>query len=141
MYPSRLDEVRTMPRSIDKIVVLLAALPLLFSMHARAGNLPSANKANNVSTCVDVTVNGHPVLAYDCLNQHLASETTGGTTTPGLDSSSVARLPSNQQVGQFNFSSFSHRMGANLGKSAVPQRPSLQSGSTAPLLSAPASGH
>jgi hypothetical protein len=137
------DEGCPMCRSIDKTVAAMAGcLLLLLSMHARAGDPPAARGGSDASTCVDVTINGHPVLAYDCLNQRLASQAAAaGAATPAPDSSAVARLPSNQQVGQFNFSAFSHRMGSNLGKSAVPQRPPTLSGSTAPLLSAPVSGH
>jgi hypothetical protein len=141
IHLSRLDEVRCMARHIEKTAAALVAVCMLLSMHARAGQPMDASKPKNTSTCVDVTVNGHPVLGYDCLNQRLAPETAEGTPTRNLDSSSIARLPSNQQVGQFNLSSFSHRMGANLGKSAVPQRPPALSGSTAPLLSAPVGGH
>ncbi|MGC1550916.1 MAG: hypothetical protein WA777_20525 [Rhodanobacter sp.] len=72
--------------------------------------------------CVDVTVNDHRALSYACLNQHLASVVN---TTPGpqLQLDAVTSAPSNQQLGQFNFSALSHRMGDNLGKSAYPQRP------------------
>ena len=74
------------------------------------------------ASCVDVTVNDHPALSYACLNQRLALV---ANTPPGpqLQLDAVTSAPSNQQLGQFNFSALSHRMGDNLGKSVYPQRP------------------
>jgi len=101
--------------------MLIATVCLGLVTTAWAGDSP---KANGNSTCVDVAVNGHPVLAYDCLNQQLAAGAVARTpVAPTTTLDPVASLPSNQQVGQFNFSSFSNRMGANLGKSVLPQRP------------------
>lgn len=80
------------------------------------------HSAGPSSSCVDVTINGHPALSYACLNQQLAaSSQVAAGPQPQLDA--VVHAPSNQQVGQFNFSSLSNRMGSNLGKSASPQRP------------------
>lgn len=73
-------------------------------------------------SCVDVSVNDRPALSYACLNQRLASSTHSPSQTQ-LQLDAVAHAPSNQQVGQFNFSAFSHQMGNSLGKSVVPQRP------------------
>ncbi|WP_380037870.1 hypothetical protein [Dyella tabacisoli] len=42
---------------------------------------------------------------------------------PSLLMDAVVTEPSNRQLGQYNFSAFSHRMGANLDRSVVPQRP------------------
>jgi hypothetical protein len=73
-------------------------------------------------SCVDVSVNDRPALSYACLNQHLASSAhPPAQPQPQLDA--VAHAPSNQQVGQFNFSAFSHQMGNSLGRSVTPQRP------------------
>jgi hypothetical protein len=131
-----------MSRSTGRTAALLTLSCVLWSTGVRADDPAAhAERARAASTCVDVAINDHPVLAYDCLNQQLALPATGGAAVRGLDASDVARLPSNQQVGQFNLSSFSHRMGANLGKSVFPQRPPSLSGSTSPLLSVPITGH
>lgn len=74
--------------------------------------------------CVDVTVNDHPVLSYDCLNRQLTM-TTATSAGHSIDIDAVIHEPGNRQVGQFNFSSLSHRMGANLGHSVLPQRPPM----------------
>lgn len=71
--------------------------------------------------CVDVSINDRPVLAYACLNRRLAPVASSPVSADLV--APVARDPSNRQVGQFNFSSFSHRMGDQLGKSVQPQRP------------------
>lgn len=86
------------------------------------------------SSCVDVSVNDRPALSYACLNQRLASS-THPTPTPQVQLDAVAHAPSNQQVGQFNFSAFSHQMGSNLGKSVIPQRPAQPA--ALPLLGVP----
>jgi len=74
------------------------------------------------SSCVDVSVNDRPALSYACLNQHLASA-AHPAQEPQVQLDAVAHAPGNRQVGQFNFSAFSHQMGNNLGKSVTPQRP------------------
>jgi hypothetical protein len=74
------------------------------------------------SSCVDVSVNDHPALSYACLNQRLAASAHPASQPP-IQLDAVSQLPSNQQVGQFNFSAFSHQMGPNLGKSVKPWRP------------------
>jgi hypothetical protein len=74
------------------------------------------------SSCVDVRVNDRPALSYACLNQRLAAAARQAPQ-PQLPVDAVAHLPGNQQVGQFNFSAFSHQMGSDLGKSVTPQRP------------------
>lgn len=104
----------------------MAALATGVLLALAASSLPvAACRAGTTAaapTCVDVTVDGQPTLAYDCLNRQLArSGATPAATAVALDA--VAQLPPNQQVGQFDFSALSHRMGANLGKSVHPQRP------------------
>jgi hypothetical protein len=76
----------------------------------------------SLTACVDVAINDHPALSYDCLNRRLRM---GDTRSAGqvIDVDAVAREPGNRQVGQYNFSSLSHRMGSNLGHSVMPQRP------------------
>jgi len=85
-------------------------------------------------SCVDVSVNDRPALSYACLNQHLASS-THPPSQPQSHLDAIAHAASNQQVGQFNFSAFSHQMGNSLGRSVTPQRPPPVSPS--PLLGAP----
>lgn len=89
---------------------------------AAAGTAAVAPAQTPASSCVDVSVNDHPALSYACLNQRLASS---AQQAPALQVQLdlVAHAPSNQQVGQFNFSAFSHQMGSSLGKSVMPQRP------------------
>ncbi|RUL75237.1 hypothetical protein [Dyella choica] len=79
-------------------------------------------QASASSSCVDVSVNNRPALSYACLNQRLASS-THPASQPQVQLDAVAQMPGNQQVGQFNYSAFSHQMGSHLGKSVTPQRP------------------
>ncbi|HKT28017.1 hypothetical protein [Dyella sp.] len=90
------------------------------------------------ASCVDVSVNDHPALSYACLNQHLAAG-AHPAQQPSLQLDPVAQLPENQQVGQFNFSAFSHQMGPNLGKSVKPWRPPPSQ--PLPLLGVPVGTH
>ncbi len=78
---------------------------------------------HDTPVCVDVTVNDQHMLTYDCLNRQLAPPATKPAQPMAGSAGDIVRQPSNQQVGQFNFSAFSERMGSNLGKSAYPQRP------------------
>lgn len=73
-------------------------------------------------SCVDVSINQHAVLAFDCLSRAL-SPAPAATAARTMPMDSVVGEPSNRQVGQYNFSALSHRMGSNLGKSVLPQRP------------------
>ena len=67
--------------------------------------------------------NQHAVLAYDCLSRQLGGHGAKrvGLPVPMLDA--VAGEPSNRQVGQYNAAALSHRMGGNLDRSVLPQRP------------------
>jgi hypothetical protein len=102
--------------------ILLISSLYLMSAPLMAQTSATIHSVGPGSSCVDVAVNDHPALSYACLNQQLAasSEVASGPQ-PQLDA--VAHAPSNQQVGQFNFSALSNRMGNNLGKSVYPQRP------------------
>ncbi|MFC4761677.1 hypothetical protein [Dyella koreensis] len=90
-------------------------------------------------SCVEVSINQRSVLAFDCLSRALAPGDTANpmAKAPAIDA--VALEPSNRQVGQYNFSALSHRMGNNLGKSVFPQWPSPTYPSV-PLLH-PSAGH
>jgi hypothetical protein len=97
----------------------MAIAGLVCGVAAHAGD-DGKQAASHADTCVDVSINDHPVLAYACLNRQLAPATSA-PFTPDL-TAGVAREPSNRQVGQFNYSAFSNRMGNQLGKSVHPQR-------------------
>ena len=100
------------------IALFVTSVPIAAQTSIPAGtNSPSAT-----NSCVDVSVNDHPALSYACLNQRLA-ESAGAAAGPSVQLDAVAHQPGNQQVGQFNFSTLSIRMGNALGKSVVPQRP------------------
>ena len=99
------------------MLLLGAGTGWLFSGVTRA----QAVLAAPAETCVDVSINDHPVLAYSCLNRQLAPSTSA-PMKPDL-TAAVAHDPSNRQVGQFNAAAFSHRMCDQLGKSVHPQRP------------------
>jgi hypothetical protein len=75
------------------------------------------------ASCVDVSVNGHQALSYDCLNRQLMSADNRSPTRQASELDAVTREPGNRQVGQFNFSALSNRMGNHLGHSVTPQRP------------------
>jgi hypothetical protein len=109
--------------------------PVLWLVASAAVMVQAVACAQTASpSCVDVSVNDRPALSYACLNQHLASSARPPSQPqPQLDA--VAHAPSNQQVGQFNFSAFSHQMGNSLGRSVTPQRPPPIS--SPPLLGAP----
>lgn len=84
--------------------------------------LEPASASSAPPSCVDVSINQPSVLAFDCLSRVLATGAARPPVpAPSLDA--VASEPSNRQVGQYNFSALSHRMGSNLGKSVLPQRP------------------
>lgn len=107
-------------RSLTLLIsmVCLATVPVLAQRAAYA----QGAAAGATSSCVDVTVNDHPALSFTCLNQRLAAS-ANAADGPQVQLNAVAGEPGNQQLGQFNFSALSHRMGDNLGKSAYPQRP------------------
>jgi len=90
-------------------------------------------------SCVEVSINQHSVLAFDCLSRALAPVAAANATAQVRAMDAVALEPSNRQVGQYNFSALSHRMGSNLGTSVLPQRPPPTYPSV-PLLH-PAVGH
>jgi len=110
----------------------------LYLMSAPLVAQTSIRATGQASSCVDVTVNDHPALSYACLNQQLG-ESANAAQGPQPQLDAVTHAPSNQQVGQFNFSALSNRMGSNLGKSAYPQRPPPLA--PLPLFGVPAGTH
>lgn len=105
--------------------VVHSAFCLGMSCLASASAMAQADapaQAQASASCVDVSVNNHPALSYACLNQRVAVSAHPAPQPPiALDA--VTQLPSNQQVGQFNYAAFSHQMGPNLDKSVKPWRP------------------
>ncbi|WP_115495592.1 hypothetical protein [Dyella monticola] len=104
---------------LPSVVVLLSMVSLA---HAQASAQAVASVQSDATSCVDVSVNDQRSLSYACLNQRLASAIQPTPPSP-IQLDAVAHAPGNQQVGQFNFSAFSHQMGNSLGKSVIPQRP------------------
>lgn len=116
------------------IVFSMASAPI-----AAQTSIPGAAGSPDATTsCVDVSVNDHPALSYACLNQRLAAS-SGVSNASSMQLDAVAHEPGNRQVGQFNFSALSIRMGNALGKSAVPQRP--PPAPPLPLFGVPAPAH
>lgn len=74
------------------------------------------------SPCVDVEVNGYRALSYECLSAQIAPSPQRPVDNPALASKGTLSLPGNQ-LGLFNRSATSNRMGNTLGTSAYPQRP------------------
>lgn len=74
------------------------------------------------SNCVDVEVNGSRSPSYNCLEQHLTPPANRQPNNPGMASFDIANRPSNQ-LGMFNQSSTSNRMGNTFGTSVYPQHP------------------
>lgn len=113
--------VRKPPRAWRHIV-LVGVLASACAGQVTAAEGPPSSSSTAPPSCVDVSINEHAVLAFDCLSRALAAGSQQPTApAPSLDA--VANEPSNRQVGQYNFSALSHRMGSNLGKSVYPQRP------------------
>lgn len=78
--------------------------------------------AQKAESCVDVSVNQHAVLAYDCLSRQLSGDGKQPVGPPPM-LDAVTSEPSNRRVGQYNAAALEHRMGSNLGRSVLPQRP------------------
>lgn len=110
-------------RNASLFLALFGALASSWSLSVAAQTIaPAPATSGDRAPCVDVAINDHPALSYDCLNRRL-SMASAAPVQPAIDVDAVTREPGNRQVGQYNFSALSHRMGANLGRSASPQRP------------------
>lgn len=97
-----------------------AALP---AFSATDGSPPSARGAGAAPACVDVEVDGYRSLSYNCLSEQMAAPAKApNAANPALASEAITRRAPNQ-LGMFSQSTFSNRMGNNMGRSAVPQRP------------------
>ena len=75
--------------------------------------------------CIGVEVNGQRSQSYSCLTQKLQPTPSPQAANPDgkiAASEEIAHRPSNQ-IGLFNYSATSHRMGNQFGISVFPQRP------------------
>lgn len=84
--------------------------------------------------CIDVAVDGYKSLSYECLGQQMTNRQgdTAAQKNQQAMQFSIRNRASNQ-LGLFNQAATGHRMGANFGKSAFPQRP-VENIPRAPLL-------
>jgi hypothetical protein len=106
-------------------VFLLAAglaSPSVSAADATADTTSTAIAAKvEQDSCIDVQVDGYRTPSYDCLSKQMTPpQPAGSRSDPGQASGWVANAPSNQ-VGLYNQSSTSIRMGNTFGKSAFPQ--------------------
>jgi len=76
------------------------------------------------ATCIEVEVNGERAPSFSCLTQKLSpnGNVARPTAVPPLASEAITQRPSNQ-LGLFNHSATSQRMGNTFGSSVYPQRP------------------
>lgn len=105
----------------------LPLFALLLSLPASAvwaQDTPTPPERAENTGCVEVVVNGRAALSYDCLNQQLTpkADASGGRTGT-LESEAIMQRGPNA-MGLPNPATISNRMGNQLGKSALPQRPS-----------------
>lgn len=78
--------------------------------------------ADEAVSCVSVEVNGQRAPALDCLNERLARAVRPHNPDGETTSEAIANRPSNQ-LGMFNYSATSIRMGNTFGTSVNAQRP------------------
>lgn len=111
-----------MKRRADCLLKGIVASLLLYgaseNSHADGGQPPIP-----ASSCVEVEVNGYRALPYDCYQQLMAPRATAPTDSvrAKFDADISRRQPN--QNGLYSPSALKNRMGNNLGKSALPQRP------------------
>jgi hypothetical protein len=109
-------------------MIVKRILPLLFfSLAVSAAPAWSAEtdaaSNENAASCIDVVVNGEHIPPYDCLTQKLMPKAGAKTQpTPEMPSQAIVGKPSNQ-LGLFNYTATSNRMGNTFGTSVYPQRP------------------
>jgi hypothetical protein len=103
-------------------LLALCGLPVL---SAAAADQPQAARADE-EPCVEAEVNGQRSQSFACLTQKLmpakSPQAGAGGANSMTASEEIARRPSNQ-IGLFNYSATSHRMGNQFGVSVFPQRP------------------
>lgn len=101
--------------------LLLSGLALSAATAAQSDSTAPAQRPT-ASPCVDVEVNGYRALSYECLTAQIAPALQRPADHPALASEDILSRPGNQ-LGLFNRSATSNRMGNTLGTSAYPQRP------------------
>ncbi|WP_231908159.1 MULTISPECIES: hypothetical protein [unclassified Cupriavidus] len=101
------------------------------ALAAGAASAPAAREletreevAGHAAGCVEVEVNGMRSPSYDCLTDKLkpAASAAGARPPRQPESEAIAQRPGNQ-LGVFNWSATSQRMGNTFGTSVTPQRP------------------
>lgn len=113
-----------------KIMTTKRILPLLFFSFACSGapawsaeTDAAAAENGNAASCIDVVVNGEHIPPYECLTQKLMPKTSGkAQPVAEMTSQTIVGKPSNQ-LGLFNYTATSNRMGNTFGTSVYPQRP------------------
>ncbi|WP_313054849.1 hypothetical protein [Pseudomonas lopnurensis] len=101
--------------------VLPVSLVLVLLVATQTG---AAEPGKDSPVCIDVAVDGYKTLSYECLGQQMTNRQ--GDTAARKNQEAMAFSISNHapnQLGLFNQAATGHRMGANFGKSAFPQRP------------------
>jgi hypothetical protein len=112
------------------IFCLLTLLGGVQALPATAADLapaaaPAQSAQSDADACIDVEVNGQHSQSFACLTQKLKptpSPQAGDPANTMTASEEIAHRPSNQ-IGLFNYSATSHRMGNQFGVSVFPQRP------------------
>lgn len=83
----------------------------------------ATDTGKNAPSCIDVVVNGERIPSYDCLTQKLMpKDAPKPQPNPEMASQTIIGKPSNQ-LGLFNYTATSNRMGNTFGTSVYPQRP------------------
>ncbi|WP_312341215.1 hypothetical protein [Stutzerimonas nitrititolerans] len=108
-------------------------LPLFLMLLVLATTQAGAREPDK-DACIDVAVDGYKSLSYECLGQQMTNRQgdTAAQKNQQAMQFSIHNRASNQ-LGLFNQAATGHRMGANFGKSAFPQRP-IESMPRSPLL-------
>lgn len=109
------------------IGVAIGAVVTGWTIVSLAQDAPQARQesaAHSTAGCVEVEVNGMRSPSYDCLTDKLkpANAAASAPRALSMESEAIAQRPGNQ-LGVFNWSATSQRMGNTFGTSATPQRP------------------
>ncbi|MDC8757967.1 hypothetical protein [Janthinobacterium fluminis] len=102
---------------------LFAVLAAAAHLAAAAPEPPPAPEPG--AGCVEVEVNGVRTQSLSCLSEKLLPAPAKARPAPpqaGMAAEAIAQRPSNQ-LGLFNWSATSHRMGNTFGTSVQAQRP------------------
>jgi len=110
--------------SLRTIAPLLFFPCLSLAIPAWSVEIDTTDTANKkTASCIDIVVNGEHIPAYDCLTQNLMPTVASKSQPPSeMTSQTIVGKPSNQ-LGLFNYTATSNRMGNTFGTSVYPQRP------------------